>query len=235
LSNPIGLAFDSNGNLYAANYSGETIAKFTPGGAGSTFENGYLDLSFGLAIDTANNVYVANSYDEQNISKITPAGDLTFFATTGVGSAVGLAFAHNGNLYSADAGGNTVEKWTSADTGTTFASTGLDVPYGIAFDDNANLYVVNNGNNTIEKFTPSGVGSLFSSSGLDDPTFIVIVPEPAPWTILAVGLGVIAGFRRLRSVLPYSCRWVLRMDAGQIANLLHETASRIILHGRTVA
>ena len=37
LAYPFGLAFDSTGNLYAANKSSDTIEKFTPGGTGSLF------------------------------------------------------------------------------------------------------------------------------------------------------------------------------------------------------
>ena len=33
LNNPAGLAFDSSGNLYAANYGGNTISKFNSSGA----------------------------------------------------------------------------------------------------------------------------------------------------------------------------------------------------------
>ncbi len=37
MSNPQGLAFDSAGNLYAANAGDSTIVKITPSGAGSVF------------------------------------------------------------------------------------------------------------------------------------------------------------------------------------------------------
>jgi hypothetical protein len=35
----LGLAFDSSGNLYAANLNNNTIEKFTPGGVDSVFAN----------------------------------------------------------------------------------------------------------------------------------------------------------------------------------------------------
>jgi hypothetical protein len=35
----LGLAFDSAGNLYAANGNNNTIEEFTPGGVGSVFAN----------------------------------------------------------------------------------------------------------------------------------------------------------------------------------------------------
>jgi hypothetical protein len=37
VGNPIGLAFDSAGNLFESNYSGQKIYEFTPGGMLSTF------------------------------------------------------------------------------------------------------------------------------------------------------------------------------------------------------
>ena len=54
LNGPTGLAFDSSGNLYVANYdngSGTTISKITPGGTVSTFATG-LNGSEGLAFDS---------------------------------------------------------------------------------------------------------------------------------------------------------------------------------------
>jgi hypothetical protein len=44
LNQPFGLAFDSAGNLYAANYGNNTIQKFTMAGFGSRFAN--TGLSF---------------------------------------------------------------------------------------------------------------------------------------------------------------------------------------------
>jgi DNA-binding beta-propeller fold protein YncE len=52
LNSPQGLAFDSAGNLYAANYGGNTIEKFTPGGVGSVFANTGLSNPTFLAFAT---------------------------------------------------------------------------------------------------------------------------------------------------------------------------------------
>jgi DNA-binding beta-propeller fold protein YncE len=68
----------------------------------------------------------------------------------------------------------------------------VDGPVGLAFDSAGNLYVANHGNNTIEEFGTNGVGSLFADTGLDDPTFLAVeVPEPASWTMVALGLGAL--------------------------------------------
>jgi len=61
-----------------------------------------------------------------------------------------------GNVYIADSGNNSIEKWTAAtDTVCTLAdeSTGLDGPGGIAVDGAGNVYFSNSNCNKIEKWT----------------------------------------------------------------------------------
>src|SRR5260370_24909500 len=78
-----GLAFDSVGNLYAANFN--TIEKFTPGGVGSVFASTGLNGPFGLAFYSAGNLYAANS-GNNTIEKFTPVGFGSVFAYTGLRS-----------------------------------------------------------------------------------------------------------------------------------------------------
>ena len=73
------------------------------------------------------------------------------------------------NLYVANAGSNTIDKFTPGGTGSVFASSGLNFPFSLAFDSAGNLYAANYGDNTIERFTPGGVGSVFASTGLSLP------------------------------------------------------------------
>ena len=82
---------------------------------------------------------------------------------------LGTATCRADILYVANAGNNTIEKFTSGGVGSVFASTGLNNPRGLAFDSAGNLYAANVGNNTIEKFTSGGVGSVFASTGLRQP------------------------------------------------------------------
>jgi len=65
LSLPTGLALDSAGNLYVANYGNSTITKFTPSGAGSVFASTGLNGPESLAFDSAGNLYVANYCDRR--------------------------------------------------------------------------------------------------------------------------------------------------------------------------
>ena len=55
LNGPLGIAFDSSGNLYAANYDnggGNTIERFTPGGVGTVFAT-TTGAPVGLAIGSS--------------------------------------------------------------------------------------------------------------------------------------------------------------------------------------
>ena len=89
-TNPIGVATDSAGNVYVADEFNHTIRKITPAGAvttlaGTAGQSGSTDaagaaarfnLPFGVAMDSAGNVYVADQFNH-TIRKITPAGAVT--------------------------------------------------------------------------------------------------------------------------------------------------------------
>jgi len=143
------------------------------------------------------------------------------FANTGLNGPSGLAFDSAGNLYAANAGDMTIEKFTPGGVGSLFANTGLEAPHGLAFDSLGNLYVANNGNNTIEKFTSGGAGSVFANTGLSEPNFLAFTddagnplqlpptPEPSTWAMFALGglallLSKRNGFRASRRRLYVS-------------------------------
>lgn len=134
---PRGLALDSSGNIYVADFRFNIIRKVTPAGvvttiAGNTsglggFADGtgtaaQFDEPDGLAVDGNGNIYVA---DRQNfrIRKITSAGVVTTLAGTGtVGSAdgpastaqfggpVGVAVDNTGTVFVGDAFGHRIRK-----------------------------------------------------------------------------------------------------------------------------
>ncbi len=171
LSLPEGLALDSAGNLYVANYGNNTIARFTPSGVGSVFASTGLNGPTALAFDKAGNLYAAN-YWGNNIEKFSPGGVGSVFASAGVSYPLGLAFDSAGNLYVANAGNVNVLKLTPSGVGSVFVS-GLGRPMlgGIAFDSADNLYVQCQGSNPqIMTYTPSGVGSVFANDYRLDST-----------------------------------------------------------------
>ena len=172
LAAPIGLAFDSAGNLYVTN-NGSFIEKLTPGGSSSTFANTHLLGAFGLAFDGAGNLYAANVVGN-TIAKFTPEGVGSVFASTGLNGPKGLAVDRAGNVYAANSGNDTIVKFTPEGVGSVFASVGLHNAYGLAFDSVGNLYAVNANDATVEKFTPNGVATLFASTGSNNALGLAI-------------------------------------------------------------
>jgi sugar lactone lactonase YvrE len=167
LTAPHGVAFDSAGNLFAANYADGSIEKLTPAAVGSVFSSaGLLQFPFGLAFDSTGNLY-ASDFVFNRIIKFTPGGVGSTFASSGMNSPTALAFDRAGNLYAANYGDSTIEKFTPGGVGSVFANTGLSQPEGLAFDTAGNLYAANS--STIEKLTPAGAGSVFASSGVSRP------------------------------------------------------------------
>jgi len=136
-NSPSGVAVDSTGNVYVADTFNHLIRKVTPTGAVTTLAgqagaSGSVDGTRGLArfnaptgiaVDSAHNVYVADTYNN-TIRKVTPAGVVTtlgglagnFGTANGTGAAVrfgnptGLAVDDVSNVYVADYYFNTIRK-----------------------------------------------------------------------------------------------------------------------------
>ena len=131
------LAFDSAGNLFAADAVAQTIYEFAPDGSRSVFVGpeafGDLGGPIGMAFDQFGNLFVSafNGVDFAGILKFTPNGVRTTFAT-GLDNPRGLAFDNAGNLFVAEippfASGD-VLKFTPGGTRTVFAS-GIGDPAG---------------------------------------------------------------------------------------------------------
>ena len=105
-----GLAFDSAGNLYAADGNAQTIYEFAPNGTRtvfvgpSAFEPG--ESPVGLAFDSSGNLFVSiETFSDPGADSIvyfSPTGVKSPFAT-GLTFPRGLAFDSSGNLFVAEA------------------------------------------------------------------------------------------------------------------------------------
>ena len=212
---PASVSVDSAGNVYVADTFNHTIRKVTSGGvvttlagtagsSGSTDGTGSaarFDFPASVSVDSAGNVYVADTFNH-TIRKITSAGVVTTLAgtagssgsTDGTGSAARFDFPTSvsvdtaGNVFVADSGNNTIRKVTNAGVVTTLAglagfpgstdATGsaarFSSPHGVAVDTAGNVFVADRNNHTIRKVTSAGVVTTLAgtagSSGSTDAT-----------------------------------------------------------------
>jgi len=204
-NHPAGIAVDGAGNAYVADTNNNTIRKLViasgavttlagqPGIAGSADGSGTA-ASFngpsGIAVDTALNLYVADTLNH-TIRKITTAGVVTTIAgaaglsgtVDATGSAArfhgpqGLVLDASGNLFIADTNNNAIRKLV-ASTGVVTTVTGLTgsigsadgpssqaqfhFPSGIGIDAAGNLYVADTDNHTLRKIALSGAVSTLA-------------------------------------------------------------------------
>ena len=182
-NNPFFLALDGTGNLYVGDSGNNTIRIVTPAGvvttlagspsiAGDTDGTGSAALFngvCGVAVDSADNIYVAD-FNNNTIRKVTPAGVVTTFAG-GFDGPRGVAVDSTGNVYVADQYGDTIRKVTPAGVMTTLAGSAgapgsadgtgsaaqFHTPFGLSMDSMGNIYVADYSNDTIREVTPLGV------------------------------------------------------------------------------
>jgi hypothetical protein len=187
---PRGLAFDCDGNLFAASTGSDdngnsvgTILKVTPGGVVSTFTTGFPNNYFlqGIAVDSMGNLFVFAQNDSDphfasTIFKVSPGGGVSIFGTV-PGQGFGLAFDSMGNLFAADSLDETIFKFTPAGMRSVFAGPSaflpnIQGPTGLAFDSAGNLFVSTEGNSpndAILKFTASGMETTFATGLTNNP------------------------------------------------------------------
>ena len=113
----------------------------TTGGITSRF-----NTPSGVAVDSAGNVYVADTYNHR-IRKITPSGITSTIAGSGATDFDNPGFAEDSD-------------------GTTGGITSrFNAPSGVAVDSAGNVYVADTSNHRIRKITPSGITSTIAGSG----------------------------------------------------------------------
>jgi uncharacterized protein (TIGR03437 family) len=199
-----GVAVDRLGNLYLSDTGNHRIRKVSQGtittiagtgvagfsGDGGSALDAQLNLPYGLALDSAGNVYVAD-LGNQRVRRIGPDGVIVTIAGTGQRASspdgatpldTSLLLPRNvvvdaaGNLYIAEFAGHRVRKLTPDGKLATVAGTGvagwsgdgdrataaqIHCPAGMAFDRAGALYFADSENHVVRKLYADGtIGSL---------------------------------------------------------------------------
>jgi sugar lactone lactonase YvrE len=146
---PYGVALDSSGHVYVADFGNHAVRKITPQGVVSTLagtgvsgsDNGTgatakFSNPTGVAVDNSGHVYVAD-YANHAVRKIIPQGVVSTLAGMKPGGY-------------ADGTGGTAK---------------FNTPSGVAVDSSGHVYVADFGNHLIRKISPAGVVSTLAGVG----------------------------------------------------------------------
>jgi sugar lactone lactonase YvrE len=209
LNAPLGVAVDTARNLFIGDYGNDRVRKVTSSGIISTVAgneirgfsgdggpatSARLSYPYSVAVDTAGNLFIADTYNHC-VRKVTPGGVISTVAGNGTygfsgdgGPATaaqlripqGVALDTAGNIFIADTGNNRVRKVTPGGVISTVAGNGthgfsgdggpatsaqLNYPSGVAVDTARNLFIADRNNNRIRKVAPGGVISTVAGNG----------------------------------------------------------------------
>ena len=214
LSLPGGLAYDSLGNLYIAATNDHVVRVVSPTGVINTYAGtgaqGYsgdggaatsaqLDSPAGIAVDSSNNVYIADTHNNRIREVLASTGAINTIAGTGAAGFAGdgaaataallnyptsVAVDSAGNVYIADTHNHRIreiksgtistvagdgEQFYSGDGGLATAA-GLDSPNGVAVDSAFNIYIGDTHNQRVRLVTFS-TGTITTLAGTGVKTY----------------------------------------------------------------
>jgi hypothetical protein len=223
IGNIQGVAVDRWGNLYLSDTDNHRVRKVSAGGVISTLvgtgfagfsgdggpaAGAQLNLPYGLAVDLAGCVYIAD-LGNQRVRRVGPDGTITTIAGTGFKAASGdggpavqaslmtprnVAVDAAGNLYFSEFEGHRIRKVTPDGRIFTVAGTGLagfrgdggaatsaqiGFPAGLAVDRSGVLYFADSQNQRVRRILPGGTISTVLGG---DAGTALLTPWPSRWT-----------------------------------------------------
>lgn len=180
-------------NGFINNIAGQYLL-FGSSGDGASANLAELNLPCGVALDSSNNLYIADINNDRIREMSSPSGTISTFAGSGPIGTLGdggLAFladlyaprsvlvAPSGNIYIADTDNHRIRMVSNGRISTVagnglpgFAGDGdkavnaeLNRPIGIALDQAGNLYIADSQNFRIRRVAPSGVITTIAGNG----------------------------------------------------------------------
>ena len=206
-SSPSSIVVDTSGNFYIADTGSHVIRKMTatgvvttiaglagvPGSVDGAANVARFNAPAGIAVDSAGNLYVADSFNHV-IRTISPSGIVatlagtagSFGAVDGVGPAArfylptGVAVDGGGTVYVADSFNHAIRRITFGGTVSTFAgalggsgyvngvgiNSRFNSPNSLVVDSSGNLTVADSGNNAIRRITSASVVTTLAGSAI---------------------------------------------------------------------
>jgi len=186
-SEPADIAFDSNDNIYVADYDNSRIQVFTSSGEYSysigtgNNDSGENDINrpSSIAIDSNDNIYVTEFWGHRVHIFTAQGNNIGSFGSAGLENGQislpsGIAVDNDGNIYVAEVGNDRIQIFLAeGNFNYSYSSTieGFNDPYNIAFDNSGNLYVADEKNHCIKVYNNQNnlintIGSSGSAPGL---------------------------------------------------------------------
>jgi sugar lactone lactonase YvrE len=142
------------------------------GGAQTSIGTG-LANPYGVAVDAAGNVFIADTNNDRVVEVPADGGAQT---TVGIGLAnpYGVAVDASGNVFIADTNNSRVVKVPAGGGAQTTVGTGLSAPFGVAVDAAGNLFVADPNNSRVVEVPVGGGAQTTVGTGLSGPYGVAV-------------------------------------------------------------
>ncbi|MGB7112446.1 MAG: serine/threonine-protein kinase PknD, partial [Mycobacterium sp.] len=142
LYQPQGLAVDTNGTVYVADFNNRVVKLDAGSNNQSVLPFTGLNYPEGVAVDDQGSVYVADRGNDRVLKLDAGSNTPTVMRFTGLNDPDGVAVGSDGSVYVTDTDNHRVLKLPAgSDTQIVLPSTDLTAPWGIAVDTVGSVYV----------------------------------------------------------------------------------------------